>query len=127
MKFKKEYRWLLFLIIPFIVFMFVLFMAPLQIVLNSQPLATQAYSLQNTVHTQNQLRSAAYQQGQATSLTLQAVLPLVGLYSSPAPSSFLEINVDSVAINNAYDYYHFSSKNTSPQTMWFASGKNAIN
>lgn len=61
MKFKKEYRWLLFLIIPFIVFMFVLFMAPLQIVLNSQPLATQAYSLQNAVQTQNQLRSAAYQ------------------------------------------------------------------
>lgn len=128
MKFKKEYRWLLFLIIPFIAFMFVLFMAPLQIILNSQPLATQSYSLKSVVHAQNQLRSAAYQQGQGASLTLQNVLPLVGLYSFPGPSSFLEINVDSVAINNGYEYYHSPSpKNTSLQTMWFATAKNAIN
>jgi hypothetical protein len=110
--------------------MSVLFMAPLQIVLNAQPLATQAYSLQNAQSAQNQLRSAAFHQEQTASLSLQTTLPLMALYSAPAPatSSFLEINVDSVAIYNGFDYYHSAqSRNSSLQTMWFASDKNTNN
>ncbi len=60
MKFKKEYRWLFFLVVPFVVFMITLFMIPLQIIINSQPLATQSYNIQKGQLAQHQLRSATH-------------------------------------------------------------------
>ena len=60
MKFKKEYRWLLFLVIPFVLFMFVLFMAPLEVILNAQPLITQQYNLRKHQMKQDHLRSTSY-------------------------------------------------------------------
>jgi hypothetical protein len=124
MKFKKEYRWLLFLIIPFIVFMFVLFMVPLQIALNAQPLATLAYSLQKGENTQTQLRSAGYQSSKSLNLYLRPAGTVFALFAaSPGPELF-ETNVDSVPINNAYAYFkNGTARNILPQTMWFASSK----
>jgi len=58
MKFKKEYRWLLFLLVPFIAFVIIHFMVPLQFVLNAQPRVTQSYNLQTTENDQLSVRSS---------------------------------------------------------------------
>jgi hypothetical protein len=58
MKFKEEYRWLMFLLLPFIVLMILLFMVPLEFVLNGQPLATHHYNAQKAEMQQIPVRAS---------------------------------------------------------------------
>jgi len=47
MKFKSEYRWLLFILIPFVVLLVIHIINPLMLLLNSQPVALNSYTTRN--------------------------------------------------------------------------------
>jgi hypothetical protein len=105
--------------------MFVLFMAPLQIVLNAQPLATQVNALHNEEDTRKWLRSANYSAASSIQFYMETASRLLKLYSNQFSSKFYQIKMDSPLIYNAYTYFqNITAKNVSAQTMWFATGKN---
>ena len=82
MKFKKEYRWLLFLIIPFIIFMIILIITPLEFLLKAQPLATQAYTIKMNLGIQDSLRSATYISSMNINSYFQQVDKLIDIFES---------------------------------------------
>jgi hypothetical protein len=70
MKFKAEYRWLLFILIPFVVLLVVHVVNPLMLLLSSQPLAISAY----TAHSIDQLNTASRSELLMEAKQLAAVL-----------------------------------------------------
>lgn len=124
MKFKKEYRWLMFLLLPFIVFMLVLFMVPLEFVLNAQPLATQNYNAQKTELEQIPVRAAVVAHTQKLSNQLTAYNQLINLFfEAQKTMRFVAIDVGKINMYNAQDYYqnHLSTPSaTEYLSMWFA-------
>jgi uncharacterized membrane protein len=124
MKFKKEYRWLMFLLLPFIVFMLVLFMVPLEFVLNAQPLATQNYNAQKTELEQIPVRAAVVAHTQKLNNQMTVFNQLLNLFfEAQKTMRFVAIDVGKINMYNAQNYYqnHLSTPNGKEYfSMWFA-------
>ena len=71
MKFKAEYRWLLFILIPFVVLLVVHIVNPLLLLLSSQPVGISSYTAHNIDVLNTASRSHLLQEGQELAATLQ--------------------------------------------------------
>jgi hypothetical protein len=59
MKNKNELRWLMFMLIPFVIFLIIHFLVPLMFLLNANPIVEESYNNERIKLEQNSVRSLA--------------------------------------------------------------------
>lgn len=101
MKFKSEYRWLMFILIPFVVLLVIHITNPLMLLLNSHPVAISSYS----AHNLDLLSAASRSYLALESHELATILKMYASFSDMVGSMMLKgsrfANKETSEINNA--------------------------
>lgn len=105
---KSEYRWLLFILLPFILILVIHFLIPLEFALQSSPVVQESYNSQKIQIEQVAIRSLARLNSEVVSAKLQTYLNflsvLTRLINEPDPTRYLTMNLSPTTLNNAYVY-----------------------